>query len=250
MFHGTFKASQTAVYKNGSSLKKGIISLFLNILLPQLKKLKCIVEGNQKNNERNDLFYNIKPKHLLYENGETTSSPEDDQLFAKQLGHIEITSGHIVACDPFVSEGNQSFTRKVTLGKYPILLLVKRLESGDERVVYAMIKFTNEQPIEWELATRSGQDIKQLKEDEFFGYGVNAGMRCFMDAEVTLYLQAYEDKRYKEDNDFYLYEEFAEALQQNYKHTWDWLVTRFMTRWTLLSLQQASVTGYTQAFGD
>ncbi|CUB15746.1 hypothetical protein BN2127_JRS3_00493 [Bacillus safensis] len=41
--------------------------LFLNILLPQLKKLKCIVEGNQKNNERNDLFYNIKPKHLLYE---------------------------------------------------------------------------------------------------------------------------------------------------------------------------------------
>lgn len=107
MFHGTFKASQTAVYKNGSSLKKGIISLFLNILLPQLKKLKCIVEGNQKNNERNDLFYNIKPKHLLYENGETTSCPKGDQLFAKQLGHIEITSGHIAACDPFVSFGRR-----------------------------------------------------------------------------------------------------------------------------------------------
>ena len=102
-----------------------------------------------------------------------------------------------------------------------------------------MIKFTNEQAIEWELATRAGQDIKQLKEDDFFGYGVNTGMGCFIDAEAALYLQAYEDKRYKEDNDFYLYEEFAEALEQNYKHTWGWLVTRFMTRWTLPCLRQA-----------
>ncbi|RAP25440.1 hypothetical protein C2W59_00402 [Bacillus pumilus] len=43
------------------------------------------------------------------------------------------------------------------------------MESGDERVDYAMIKFTNEQAIEWELATRAGQEINQLKEDEFFG---------------------------------------------------------------------------------
>ncbi len=90
-----------------------------------------------------------------------------------------------------------------------------------------MIKFTNEQAIEWEIATRAGKDPNQLKEDEFFGYGVNTGMGCFMDAEAARYLQAYEDKRYKEDNDFYLYEEFAEAFEQNYKHTRDWLVTRF-----------------------
>ncbi|MGG0027314.1 DUF4241 domain-containing protein [Bacillus safensis subsp. osmophilus] len=113
----------------------------------------------------------------------------------------------------FRSEGDQSFTRKVALGKYPILLVVKRLESGDERVAYSMIKFTNEQAIEWELATRAGQELKHLKEVEFFGYGVNTGMGCFMEAEAAIYLQAYE--------------EFAEALEQNYKHTWDWLVTRF-----------------------
>ncbi|MBR0603241.1 DUF4241 domain-containing protein [Bacillus safensis] len=34
---------------------------------------------------------------------------------------MEITSGHIVACDPFVSDMDQSFTRKVALGKYPII---------------------------------------------------------------------------------------------------------------------------------
>ncbi|MGQ8947790.1 DUF4241 domain-containing protein [Bacillus altitudinis] len=134
------------------------------------------------------------------------------------------------------------------MGKYPILLLVKRLESGEERVAYAMIKFTNEQTIEWELATRAGEELKHLKEDEFFGYGVNTGMGCFMDAEAALDLQAYKDKRYKEDNDFYFYEEFAEALEKNYKHTWDWLVTRFHEKVDIACLQQASVTGCNQAF--
>ncbi|TKD56799.1 DUF4241 domain-containing protein [Bacillus sp. S2(2019)] len=124
-------------------------------------------------------MYNINPKNLLYETRETSISSEDDQLFSKQLGYIEITSGQIVACDPFVSEGDQSFTRKVAQGKYPILLLVKRLESGDERIAYAMIKFTNEQAIEWELATRAGQELKHLKEDEFYGYGVNTGDGLF-----------------------------------------------------------------------
>lgn len=186
-------------------------------------------------------MYNINTTHLLYRNGET-SNQQGDQLFTKQLGYIEITSGHIVACDPFVSEGDQSFTRKVTLGKYPIILVVKRLESRDERVAYAMIKFTNEQAIEWELATKAGQKLKHLKEDEFFGYGVNTGMGCFMDAEAALYLQAYEDKRYNEDNDFYLYEEFAEALEQNYKHTWDWLVTSFHDK--------VDIAMFTTGFGD
>ncbi|WP_222126556.1 DUF4241 domain-containing protein [Bacillus sp. WP8] len=27
--------------------------------------------------------------------------------------------------------------------------------------------------MKWELATRAGQGLKNLKEDEFFGYGVN-----------------------------------------------------------------------------
>lgn len=132
--------------------------------------------------------------------------------------------------------------RGVAIGKYPILLLVKRLESGDERVAYAMIKFTNEQAIEWELATRAGQELKHLKEDEFYGYGVNTGMGCFMDAEAALDLQAYKDKRYKEDNDFYFYEEFAEALEKNYKHTWDWLVTRFH--------EKVDIAMFTTGFGD
>ncbi|MCY7694917.1 DUF4241 domain-containing protein [Bacillus altitudinis] len=82
-------------------------------------------------------MYNINPTNLLYRNRETTSSQEGDQLFAKQIGNIEITSAH---------------------------------------------------------------------------------------------------------NDFYFYEEFAEALEQNYKLTWDWLVTRFHDK--------VDIAMFTTGFGD
>lgn len=65
--------------------------------------------------KRNDHMYNINPAHLLYKDKETNFS-EGDQLFTKQLGYIEITSGHIVACVPFVSKGDQSFSKKVYPG--------------------------------------------------------------------------------------------------------------------------------------
>ncbi|MBU8695582.1 DUF4241 domain-containing protein [Bacillus pumilus] len=105
-----------------------------------------------------------------------------------------------------------------------------------------MIKFTNEQAIECEIATR-------VKEDELFGYGVNTGMGCFMDAEAARYLQDYEDKRYKEDNDFYFYEEFAEGLEQNTSIHGTGSLPVFMTRWILPCLQQVSATGCIQVFG-
>ncbi|MFP7456231.1 DUF4241 domain-containing protein [Bacillus safensis] len=123
------------------------------------------------------------------------------------------------------------------------------MESGDERVAYAMIKFTNELAIDWELATRIGQELNQLKEGEFFGYGVNTGMGCFMDAESALYLQAYEDKRYKEAMIFIFMRNLQKRLSKTTSTHGTGSSPDFMTRRTLPCLQQASVTGCIQAFG-
>ena len=122
--------------------------------------------------------------------------------------------------------------------------MVKRLESDDERIAYAMIKFTNEQVVEWELVTRAGQELKHLKEDEFYGYGVNTGMGSFMDAEAALYLQAIKRT---------MISIFMRNLQKRLSKTTSTLGTGlspvFMTRWTLPCLQQASMMGCIQAFG-
>lgn len=57
---------------------------------------------------------------------------------------------------------------------------MKQLKNGDERVAYAIINYTNQQAIEWELATRAVQELKRrvLR-------GIT-GMGCFMDAEICI----------------------------------------------------------------
>ncbi|WP_169056856.1 DUF4241 domain-containing protein [Bacillus pumilus] len=194
-------------------------------------------------------MYNINPTNLLCETGETTRSSEGYRLFSKQLGNIEITSGRIVACDPFVSEGYHPFSMKVHTGKYPILLMVKRLESGDERVAYAMIKFTNEQTTEWELATRAGQELKNLKKDEFFGYGVNTGMGVSWMRRQHFIFKLMRISDIKRTMIFIFTRNLQKRLSKTISTHGIGSSPVFMTRWTLPCLPQATVTECNQAFG-
>lgn len=194
-------------------------------------------------------MYNINPTNLLCETGETTRSSEGYRLFSKQLGNIEITSGRIVACDPFVSEGDHPFSMKVHPGKYLILLMVKRLESGDERVAYAMIKFTNEQAIEWELATRAGQELKNLKKDEFFGYGVNTGWAVSWMRRQHFIFKLMRISDIKRTMIFIFTRNLQKRLSKTTSTHGIGSSPVFMTRWTLPCLQQATVTECTPAFG-
>lgn len=93
-----------------------------------------------------------------------------------------------------------------------------------------MIKFTNEQAIEWEIATRAGQELNQLKEDEIFGYGVNTGMGCFMEAEAALYLQAYEDEDIKRTMIFIFMRNLQKRLNKTTSTQGTGLSPVFMTR--------------------
>jgi hypothetical protein len=43
------------------------------------------------------------------------------------------------------------------------------------------------------MATLQGKDVNTLKENEIFGYGVDAGTGCFMDAEAAKILAGRED---------------------------------------------------------
>jgi hypothetical protein len=47
-----------------------------------------------------------------------------------------------------------------------------------------MVKFCSESPVPWEMALRPGEDLAELRRNQFFGYGVDAGMGCFVDAQI------------------------------------------------------------------
>lgn len=111
-------------------------------------------------------------------------SLSDAELSARSLktvdmGNVELTSGHIVAADPLAQPDRPAFARTVPAGDYPV-----RLYEAFGRVAAASMRFGEGKPDHWELATVPGQDIATLKDDEIFGYPVDAGLGSYMDADT------------------------------------------------------------------
>jgi len=116
---------------------------------------------------------------------------DDEALRARRLqrqpcGVLHITSGRIVACDPLVQPERAPFVRSVSgrgafsaevlqhEGRHALAVLWLR-ERGDVQVA----------DMRWEPALLEGQSQDELGDDEFYGYPVDAGVGCFMDAECA-----------------------------------------------------------------
>jgi len=108
-------------------------------------------------------------------------------------GELWLPTGQVVACDPFVSLGRgetEPFTVSVEPGRYRVEAAVATLTEPDEppsdephlRVAAARLVVRDEPTVHWEPALCPGQDPAALGEDEFYGYGVDAGAGCFYDA--------------------------------------------------------------------
>ena len=104
-----------------------------------------------------------------------------------RVGKVELTSGRVVASDPLVGPDRAAFVRTVPPGDYPVTLY-----EAFGRIAAASIRFAEGKPVRWELALIPGQDIGSLKGDEFFGYPVDAGLGCYMDAETYALIQERE----------------------------------------------------------
>lgn len=136
-------------------------------------------------------------------------------LRVKPAGDLSVTSGRVVACDPLVSPDVEPFDRRVPDGTFPVLLSVAHFEDGDRRVAGALLRFAESAPASWELALRPGEEPSALSEGEVFGYPVDSGTGCFMDAETARLVLSGVDE-----------EEFADALvgemEKTYEDTWSW----------------------------
>lgn len=108
-------------------------------------------------------------------------------------GELWLPTGRVVACDPFLHLGSgdvEPFTAEVAPGRYRVDAAVATItRPGDEpadtphtRVAAARLVIREGPAAGWGLALKPGQDLAELAEDEFFGYGVDAGTGCFYDA--------------------------------------------------------------------
>ncbi|SEV93718.1 Protein of unknown function [Chryseobacterium wanjuense] len=132
---------------------------------------------------------------------------ENPLLESFEVGKIYLSSGKLVACDPLITNDMKPFSTEFPKGDFSVLL---HKERESNCVAYAEIVFSNAEISDWKMATTEGQDVKDLAEEEVFGYPVESGMGCFMDVETQNSLNELEQRLYHSKGvDFMgIYEEF------------------------------------------
>lgn len=144
----------------------------------------------------------------------------DLTLRQKRITDLQLPTGKLVATDAFVFTEPQPFELPLPSGIFPVILNVAHF-SDDQRVAFASVRFRDSTPVAWDMLTLDGQDTNKLEEGHFFGYGVDSGTGCFIDASAAKVL----DRKMAEDREFY--REMMAAMERTYVHTWSWLDMSF-----------------------
>ncbi|MFC5744534.1 DUF4241 domain-containing protein [Actinomadura rugatobispora] len=127
---------------------------------------------------RIDLLFTEGTRHRL-------TTGEEVTVEVWRAGAGRFSSGKVAAADPgWLDSDVAPFTTAVSPGEYDLVLSRLRLDDPPEAAIVAAARLEiSEQPVaSWELALRDGQDPRTLGEGEFFGFGVDAGLGCFVDA--------------------------------------------------------------------
>jgi hypothetical protein len=96
-----------------------------------------------------------------------------------RVGELEVPTGKIVACDPLVFPEEPPFTRTIRPGRHRVEIAIARVSPEDERCAAARLVVRDVPVARWEPAALEGD---QLAPGDLPGYGVDAGLGCFMDA--------------------------------------------------------------------
>jgi hypothetical protein len=132
------------------------------------------------------------------------------------LGELRVLQGRIIGCDPlqFDSENDLPFNTSFPTGSFSVELAMAAWE-GDERVGFARIKFSEQAPYRWAMATAGDFDPADLAPDILIGYGVDSGTGAFLDAgSVPAFAALTDTERDQLEID----------LNTNYQPTRSWLL--------------------------
>lgn len=140
----------------------------------------------------------------------------DLTLEQREIGHLHLPSGRVVACDPFMVYEPEPLDWTARPGRYPVSLSIAHFGSGDgadQRVALAVVRFSDADPVAWRLAAPEGADPDDLPEGEVYGYGVDSGTGGFLSAEAAEELETRNDA---------FFDKMVEVMEETYVHTWSW----------------------------
>jgi hypothetical protein len=129
----------------------------------------------------------------------------------RPLGELHVEGGCIVGADPLVYPERPPFRGIVPPGRYPVTAYRK-----EDRVGLLEVRFSQGRVERWELAVVAGQDPATLKDDEIFGYPVDAGTGSLMDVagQAALRRRIKIDEERRRDTSDALIDLFGKADNQ------------------------------------
>lgn len=98
----------------------------------------------------------------------------------RNLGDLVVTSGKLIACDPWFCEEDAYFVETVSPGRYPVIVAVAHINT-DQRVAFAAVIFQDRPIVKWQNAIFNGEEVPV---GEIICYCVDSGMGCFMDVDA------------------------------------------------------------------
>lgn len=132
------------------------------------------------------------------------------------IGNISLPSGKVVVRDPLVylSSNEKPYFIQAPKGNFPVTIAVVKSEDWGDRYAVVKVEFTKEKPVVYREALIGIEELEGVTEDDFFGFGVDAGLGCITDAEVLPFV----DKFVAETDVENVYDDyFAGIFEQSYK---------------------------------
>ncbi|MBQ1015515.1 DUF4241 domain-containing protein, partial [Micromonospora sp. M51] len=118
------------------------------------------------------------------------------------VGDIVLPTGRVVGCDPLVCPEAEPFTVTVPPGRYParawVAVVLREDAEVDRRVAALELVVSAEPTVRWEPAVAGDQDVATLGADDYFGYGVDAGVGTFADPSALAVLEGWDSDRVEE----------------------------------------------------
>lgn len=136
------------------------------------------------------------------------------------IGSVYCPTGTIFACDPLVElEDALPFLQTIPAGTYPVKICVVPSEQYGDRYACVKVEISHEKLVRYELGMTGKEDLdEELDADDYFGFGVDAGMGCVADIQTQAAFKTYWAKRLEEDPNIDPYNElFCDLLDENAK---------------------------------
>ena len=181
--------------------------------------LNYLEEGKtmwQEMYERNKEKFRCKIDLESYFTEKKIGEMEVDTL---DIGEVNLPTGEILTCDPLVELGEvRTYLQKTPLGKFPVKIAVVLSEDYGNRYACVKVEFSKNKPVVYELAVTGNEEgMDEAKEDEYYGFGVDAGMGCVADKKAQEEYSKYWKKLEEEGADNPYDDIFEELLEESFK---------------------------------